>query len=194
MRRLIFPVLVLVTFFCPLGSAMAWDPGEPLSCQNYPQPLPNYTPPQFGGVDLTINVPSGGKATFYYFRARSEVSWIMICASGSANPLTMFKFASFGTYNAKGPYYITSIPNTLGTLVVTHVSDRDVREWHDVWNGVVREDTAWGSVFKWFDSAGPGEPNTYVYVCVQPSAVACPYRKLDPQDGGHPSFLPSRKP
>jgi hypothetical protein len=133
----------------------------------------NYQVPTYGGVNLIVSFAPMQQLRVFYNRLRNEASWLSMCANGKPNQGYWFEYDRGGTTRG-GPFPTATVPlappnSGGGELVI--VSDRIgesfvlPKERHELWNGVTRVDHPWGVVFTWFDSAGPNDPNTIVYVC-----------------------------
>jgi hypothetical protein len=185
-RSQFFSPLLFVCCLTFAAPAAAYDRYSRFTCENYPTEQVNYLPPVYvgvyGGVDTTVVVPPGVSAAISYFRRRDEGSWMVACFS--TDQIYWFQFASSSSDRA-GPWVLSeSAPFSIhGPTYIRVVSDRyhdRIRrghriEIHDPWNGVTRDPASWGATFGWYDSAGPGEPNTLIYVCtIRP----CPPARL----------------
>jgi hypothetical protein len=160
--------LILAALFLLIVNPSAKADYYPLSCANYPQMPPRYTPPQYGGVSTAVLVPRGATVWVFYHRLRAEASWIDVCSSAD-NGTTWFSHTRGGTEGG-GPFFILTLgPHPHQSWHLTAISNRIYGSVHGGnynWSGVARYDHAWGVTFAWYDSAGPAEPNTLIHICL----------------------------
>jgi hypothetical protein len=174
--RALHPVIFCLLTFA--GPATAHDRFSRFTCANSPTERPNYVGQYYEGVDTVVTLPAGVEGIVSYFRSRAEVSWMVACYSNDF--VHWYQFATSSSDFGVHPWSTTPFSLAAPTYIRV-VSDRyhdGVRrgrriEVHDPWDGVTRRDFAWGSAFGWYDSAGPGDPNTIIYICTN-RQIACP--------------------